>query len=243
MENPANLFNALSLVLALFSLVAIIISVISIRDTSRLTKKINSKEYQINEEIKYSLFQVIASVRSIDARAAVALDILRNQNIPSHIKKNYDFGFSHELDIFNKLQSSPGYLLFLESIKNTEERFGVECAFRNISMKMPLYDYSKLREDTHLLMRLIKSNISEELRSKDRLYKTMYDLCEMEGVYTNIDYDNLQKVKMEVMQFLDYLEQQGISNPEVGFSDDGIDPGDYQLEYEEFKKIYPIVKK
>lgn len=243
MNNSNDLFNVISLFLAAISTAAIVLSIITFIQSSRTTKKVNSKEYQINEELKYSLMQIIASVRSIDARAAVASDI-NNSSLPQEIKANFDPGFSHELEIFNKLQSSPGYLLFLNSIESPEIRTDVESAFRNLSMKIPLYiylSYDELRVNTHTLMRLIKCNINEKLIGNDETYKLMIKLCEMEGVYTNFDYDNLLKVKEEVKLFLDFLEKRYKINPTVRFTDKGIDPGQYQKQYEEFKAT-PIKK-
>ena len=97
--------------------------------TYLLTQKINSKEYQIFEDLKESLMQVIASVRAIDAKAAVYIDL---KNIGINPKRD----FSLEIEIVKKLQTSPGYLIFLHSIEDNKARTEIEASFRNFSDKI-----------------------------------------------------------------------------------------------------------
>jgi len=182
-----------------------------------LTSKINSKEYQIYEDLKYSLMQVIASIRSIDAKAAVGID---SNNNP-FLKEKHKPDFSFEIEIIKKMQSSPGYLIFLHSINDNKARFEVEAIFRNLSEKLSLMDYSLIRESTHLLMKYIQNNLNKELMN-DEVYKMMNEFCEMEGVFTNFNYDKLMEYKEEAMSFKKYLEEKKIYGCEWSFSDEGI---------------------
>lgn len=194
-----------------------------------LTKKINSKEYQIYEDLKYSLLQVIASVRSIDAKAAVYLDNLRDP----HRENKLNQDFSQEIEIISKLQSTPGYLIFLHSIEDSKSRTTIESIFRNLSMQIGYFDCSSIRAATHMLMNHIKSSINPALINNDEIYDLMIDLCTMDGVFTNFNYDNVLKYKELSDKFVKYLESKGIEKYEVSFSDDGIitDRKDELLEF------------
>ena len=121
-------------------------------NANELAKMINSKEYQIYEDLKYQMIQVIAAVRAIDAKAAVALDIQNESN------QTYKPNFSLEIDILEKLQSSPGYLIFLNSIVNSDARTRIESTFRNISTKISFFDNKFIRDASHLLIKNIKEN-------------------------------------------------------------------------------------
>lgn len=188
------------------------------RQAEELTRKINSKEYQIYEDLKFSLLQVIASVRSIDAKAAVYLDNLRDQ----HRENKLNQDFSQEIEIISKLQSTPGYLIFLHSIEDQESRTTIESIFRNLSMQIDYFDCSSIRVATHMLMDHIKSSINPTLINNDDVYNLMIDLCTMDGVFTNFNYENFLKYKDLYEKFINYLESKGIDKYEVSFSDDGI---------------------
>jgi len=212
MDNTGVLFNILSLCLALISLVAIVLSFISYRESSRTNLMVNSKEYQIYEDLKYSILQVIASVRSIDAKAAVSIDIKKEYQgkLPEQFKPDY----SLEIDIITKLQSSPGYLIFLNSIEDSKARIAIESIFRNLSMKIDLFNDTFIRGAAHLLMKHIKENLNPKLINNKEVYNLILGLCDMEGVFTNMDYETLAKVVDEDTGFLIYLNEHDIVIPD-----------------------------
>lgn len=195
-----------------------------------LTSKINSKEYQIYEDLKYSLMQVIASIRSIDAKAAVAIDSINNP----FLRGKYKPDFSFEIEVIKKMQSSPGYLIFLHSINDDKARFEVEAIFRNLSEKLSYMKFNDIRESTHLLMKYIQNNLNKELMN-DEVYKMMNEFCEMKGVFTNFDYEKLLEYKEEAISFMKYLKEKGKDWSDVGWSDEGIITGKTK-EYIDFKK-------
>lgn len=195
--------------------------------TYSLTQKINSKEYQIFEDLKESLMQVIASVRSIDAIAALYIDL---ENIGIKPKRD----FSLEIEIMKKLQTSPSYLIFLHSIEDNKARKEIEASFRNFSDKIYLMNNSRIRKNTHLLMKLINENINENLINNEEVYNLMKEFCTMEGVFTNFNFDELLKIEKEVNEFIKYLEKNNIKGVEVSYSDKGIVTNKEDV-YEQFK--------
>lgn len=194
------------------------------------SKKASKKEYQIYEDLKYQIMQVIAAVRSLDAKAAVALDIQKEGN---HIHKP---DYSLEINIIEKVQSSPGYLIFLESIENPKERFQIESIFRNLSSKISFFDNQYIREASHLLMRHIQRNVNKKAINDDKTYKQILMLCEMKGVFTNNDHYN--KVVEEVEErtnFVDFLINRGIKEPDIKYISWEKLKKTFSKEYEKFK--------
>lgn len=224
-----TLFNTLSLILAGISFLAIVLSVVTFIQSSKITAKVHSKEYQINEDLKYSILQVIATVRSIDAKAAVGLDIEKEHSHSIVFKPDY----SLEMEMITKLQSSPGYLIFLNSIEDTKERFQIESLFRNISMRIENYDNFDIRRIAHMLMSHIEKGINKKLIKDENVYNQMTKLCKMEGVFTNIDFEEFEKKR----DFILYLRNHNIIDDEFFISATLKEMKEkYHAEYENFLK-------
>lgn len=216
----------------IISILSLVVSIFVFIRTDLLTKKLSSKEYQINEDLKYSLLQVIASLRSIDCKAAYYLDIARNYpGLMNHVKKD----FSHEIENMTNLQMTPGYLLFLKSIKDSEARKVIDYNYSKTTLEMPTYDFNFIRRQSHMLLRLIQENLNPTLLNNRKTYQLMIDLCKMEGVFTNFDYDKLLEVEKEVNSFTEFLERKGIKKYDITYSDEGIVTS-LNKELEEFRK-------
>ena len=85
---------------------ALIVSGISFYLTNRMNKKVNKKDYEISENLKYEILKLIAALRSLDAKAVLSV----------HINQKIDY--SPEIKIISDLRVSPGYLIFLHSIND-----------------------------------------------------------------------------------------------------------------------------
>lgn len=230
MDKANFILTIISLFLALVSLVAIVLSFISYRESTKTNLRVNSKEYHIYEDLKYSLLQVIASVRSIDAKAAVAIDIEEETG------ESYNPDYLLEIDIITKLQSSPGYLIFLNSIKDANARLSIESIFRNMSMKLNSFSNTFTRGAAHLMMKYIEENLNPKVINNKELYNLMLDLCEMEGVFTNLDYEKLVIDVDNDVKFIAYLSEKGIDDPEINTMNMKEIISRYHDYYEEFMK-------
>ncbi len=233
MNQLTILFNE-NIITILVSLGALVVSVISLIISNKTTLKVSSAKHHIIEDMKYSLLQVIATLRAIDSGAAANMDVLCDETIPQKVREKVRCDFSREIEILHKLQCSPGYLFFLNSISDIKKRTEIESMFMNITKRIDILDLFFLRRATHELLKDIKNNISDSLKKNDKMFQEMASLCEMEGVYSNLE--KINQIGEEVKRFIDYLEKErGIKDPEICFNSDGIIPGQYDEEYTKFK--------
>lgn len=104
-----------------FSACAIIISIIAIVSSHRATMKVSSKEYEMSQNMKSDLVELVAALRSIDDKAAMSKSEW----------KEYDF--SSELKLLNDIQSRPGYQCVLYFLQNGSDRFEVENGLKTLT--------------------------------------------------------------------------------------------------------------
>ena len=149
----------------------------------------------------------------------------------NHVKKD----FSHEIENMTNLQMTPGYLLFLKSIKDSEARKVIDYNYSKTTLEMPTYDFNFIRRQSHMLLRLIQENLNPTLLNNRKTYQLMIELCKMEGVFTNFDFDKLLEVEKEVNSFTEFLERKGIKKYDITYSDEGIVTS-LKNELEEFRK-------
>ena len=105
MDKATIILTIISLFLALVSLAAIVLSVITYVQSSKTALKVSSKEHEISENLKSKLLELVAILRFIDRKAA---------SIDYYEKKQ---NFSYEIERLSKIQMSPEFLLFLDSSK------------------------------------------------------------------------------------------------------------------------------
>lgn len=179
--------------------------------TNSLTERLNSKEYQMSENLKYEVMELVAILRAIDTKAAVSqLD-------------DYKLDFDTEIQSLTKIQSSPGFIVYLHSIEKREERHTLERQIRQLtdtylmspkwSQNVPL-----IRGIIHIIMETLQqyTDLTESMNMPyDSLLK---DLCS-DGVFADYDYEELEraveKANMETKAFLEYLMNKGIEDPNV----------------------------
>ena len=182
----------------ILSIIAIIISITTAAYSYYLTKKINSKEYKIYEDLKYQIIQVIASLKAIDTKAAASIDIKKRDHF-TKIKEKYKPNYEHEINIITELQRSPGYLIFLNSIGESATRATLESIFRNLSIVIQYEEYSCdylfIRGAVHKLIKYIKYSLNKKVINNDKTFYQIIELCNMEGVFTSFDYEKVEFIK------------------------------------------------
>lgn len=197
----------LTLVLTLFSLVALILSWSSFHNSSNITKKINSVEFQISKEVRYQMIELVCVLRSIDTKAATAPHILEKMD------------YSEERVLLSKIQRSPSYHTYLLSIKDKDDRLLFDMRIRLLSESLLKSDSTssyQIREWVHLILDdFEKGTALEEVMRMD--YDNMLvNLCIMEGVYSAFtpmpDKPNI------IADFTEYLiVEKRVNDPDVLF--------------------------
>ena len=79
-----------------------------------MNRKVNRKDYEISENLKYELLRLVAALRSLDAKAVIS----------PHVEGKMDY--TQEIGVISELRMSPGYLVFLHSINNDDDRFWID---------------------------------------------------------------------------------------------------------------------
>ncbi len=150
--------------------IALIISSLSFYYTNRTNKKVNSKDYEISENLKYELLKLIAALRALDAKACLS----------PHIKTEIDY--SQEIKIISELRTSPGYLVFLHSINNDEDRFWVDFNINYFSAVGNSMAMEDIRLLSNRLIDLLKNNTNLEKVLKLKVINLIKELCVMKGM-------------------------------------------------------------
>lgn len=184
--NNIKLSDAIAL---LVSLGSFLLSIKSLRWSKKahntsinLTKQINSKEYQLNENLKETAVQIIAVVRSIDAKVALTLD-----NNKLSYGKDYKLEFSYEIKLLAGILSSPSYILFLKAIVDDELRYNMELYLQKlyiiISSKIEFDDYKKIRSWCLLILQQLDFYKIVDIKDP-KLCEFIAKLSLMKGVLT-----------------------------------------------------------
>ena len=136
-----------------------------------------------NEKLKEIVVQIITVVRSIDAKAAVALE-----NEKLSCKQDYNMYYSYEIHLLSEVLSSPAYILFLKSIEDDEKRYYMECYLHKlvlkISSKIDADDFEKIRGLSHLILQQLNYYKVAKYIKDTELNKFIDELCVMKGIVT-----------------------------------------------------------
>lgn len=162
-------------VFALFASLATIVVTVRTNDkTNVLTERLNSKEYQISENLKFDLIELVAVLRAIDSKAMTALFV-----------DNYEIDYSNELQMLKNIQTRPGYLVFLHSIESDRERKKVEIYVQNFIdyfLSSPTTSSTDIRQQVHKILDYIGNADLKGSLNMD-FEDLLNDLCLTETVF------------------------------------------------------------
>lgn len=178
-----TLSNVIAFCALLVSIYALHSSKKANEKSNALTKQINSKEYQLNENLKEMAVQIISVVRSVDAKAALALE-----NEKTRGKRKYKIDYSYEINLLSKILSSPAYMLFLKAIEKDDNRLYIEYFMHRlvliISSEIEFDDLQKIRNWSSAILDQLQYNKNIDYIKDDTLRKYIDDFCQMKGVLT-----------------------------------------------------------
>ena len=177
------------IILILLTFFSIIISIIALcksnrahKETIKLTKKINSKKYQLNEDMYEVVVQIMSVVRAVNVKAYVVFEEGKSSQ-----EIDYTIDYSYEINLFSKILSSPGYLLLLKAIDDDKKRAKMESYLNklvlSISSKIKLEDLPKIRHWSLFILQQL--NYYKVIDIKDStLCEFIGNLSEMKGILT-----------------------------------------------------------
>lgn len=176
------IFNTLSLIIAGVSFLALVLSIITFIHSSKVTKQVHSKEYEMFENLKYEVLKIIADLKAIDAK--IAAPVYNGDDKFDYTQKieEQPVDYSQEIESLIKMQSTPGYLLLLYSIKDDDKRKDLEETFRFFTMSK-LKDVW-VREWVHIIIDSLKENTCFDRVLNMNFGDLVKKLCEMKSFYT-----------------------------------------------------------
>jgi len=251
MDNTSLIITIISLVLALVSLAAIVLSFISYKESSKTTLKVNSKEHEMSESMKSELLELVAILRFIDRKAASV----------DYFQRRHDF--SYEIDRLSKIQMSPSYLIYLHST-------GLETVDDNINclLELLLMNESEMMNNIRFWIRVILKELGEYTNIKDgekvNFEKLLKKWCTKKCCFVVPDLNYSVKKMKELLKdkaFMEKLKDEGNNDGDVDYihkvlctaiDENAIEIGwnvncwvtkkdvlqKYQEEYKEFLKTY-----
>lgn len=187
-----NLFNIISLFLAAISLVAIVLSIIAYRQSTKAALKVSSKEHEMSENLKYEVIELIAVLRSFDTKADIS--------ISSKQKQDYSF----EIESLRRLQSHPEFLLFLKSVKDDVSLYLIEEYIQQLTLTTEEKD---IRFYANAILRLMKkqAHLDDVVKQIGNKYYSNWnqlinELCDIRG-----HNGNYYRQKLIISMYQDYI--------------------------------------
>lgn len=176
-------------------LVAIILSVIALICSTRMQRKVSSKEFELSENLKSDILQFVSTLQSIKRKLELG------QNLP------FQVSFEEEQLVLAKLQTSPGFLLIQNSIKNEDDIlwFKVYCMMLACSIS------EIAPRNIHLYAsRILKiiSKIEIEKESSTNIQQLIKIFCKQ-------DERDTEPFDTELNDFIDFLIEKGIKDSDV----------------------------
>ena len=172
---------------------------------NRTNKKVNQKDFEISENLKYDLLKLIATIRTMDFKAAIS----------GHVP---NISFATECESLNQLMISPSFLLMLQAIPE-EERQMSEMYFHILSCceksNIPLII---IRRDCHYILDTLKDKVDFKGVLDISVIKAIHNLCEIESVVDSSyskSHETGNKQDSLFESFIDFLIEKGVKDEDV----------------------------
>lgn len=196
-------FGDITAVLAIIvSIISLAISINMNSQTIKLTKRLNSEEYQISESLKYDLMQMIAILKTINAKTYIEGDV----------------DFSYELEAIKSIQSKPGYHYFLNRFDNVYNKKTIEYGVLQLTDLLTA-GASKVSIKTMSLLILdeLSNNIDLQRGVEKDFESVLKYMCLKDGGLTTTQKHNDLEYEAfdDLHDFFHYLVNKGIEDQDV----------------------------
>lgn len=172
---------------------------------NRTNKKVNKKDFEISETLKYDILKIIATIRTLDFKAAISNLVPKTS-------------YATECEALNQLMISPSFLLMLQSMPS-EERQMTELYFHILSnaenTKTP---NNIIRRNCHYILEVLKSKVDFKGVLDISVIKAIHNLCEIESVVDSSyekSQSNSENKDSLFEQFVHYLIEKGIKDEDL----------------------------
>jgi hypothetical protein len=183
---------------------ALIVSGVSFYLTNRMNRKVNRKDYEISENLKYELLRLIAALRSLDAKAVLS----------PHLKGKMDY--SQEIKVISELRVSPGYLVFLHFITNDDDRFWIDFNIHFLSVEGNNMSMKDIRKFSNRIINILKNKTDLKGILDLEVLDLMKEICDMKGTAPQYEEEKVEDKEPPIFDsFINYLVSNGNSDPDV----------------------------
>lgn len=194
--SPLSRASFIVSVFALFaSLATIVVTVHMNNKTNELTERLNSKEYQISESLKYDIIELVSILRAIESKSFLARFV-----------DDYEIDYSTELQMLKKIQTRPGYRVFLHSIDGDGNRHQIEILiqhFIDFYLTSPTTTSTEIGDQVQLILNEIGENTDLTSNLNMDFNDFIKDLCHIERMVPK-EYDSLEHEE-RYCDFVQYL--------------------------------------
>ena len=196
-------FGDITAILAIIvSVISLVITIYMNSQTVKLTKRLNSEEYQISEKLKYDLMQLIAVLKTINAK--------------TYIEGELDF--SYELEELKRIQTTPGYHYFLNRFDNVFKKIPIEYGVLQLT---DLISSGASKVSIKAMSKIVLDELGNSIdlqRGKEKDFEDVLRyMCLKDGGLTTVKKHNeLEMKELEDWHaFFHHLVDEGIEDPDV----------------------------
>lgn len=183
---------------------ALVVSGLSFYLTNRMNKKVNRKDYEISENLKYELLRLVAALRSLDAKAVIS----------PHVEGKMDY--TQEIGVISELRMSPGYLVFLHSINNEDDRFWIDFNIQMLSITGNDLSMHEIRMFSNRILDIVKNKTNLKGILDLEMMELMKEFCEMKGAAPEYKEVKEEDAAEELFKaFVFHLVEEGNDDPDV----------------------------
>ena len=198
-------FNRASTII---SAIALVFAIFAAYFSYKATMKVSSKEYEMSQNMKNDLVEMMAALRSIDDKAALS----------KYEWREYDF--TNEWQLLSDIQTRPGYLVFLYLLHNDSDRAEIEKGLKTltgdylVSKKASMTD---IRSQAERIMKVL--DYHHDLTSKDAIvFDTMLQFMLKARNYDAVEVgDVLREHDTRRKEFLEKLMREGFEDPNIRY--------------------------
>lgn len=183
---------------------AVIVSCVSAYFTNRMNKKVNKKDFEIAENLKYELTHLLATLRSLKAKAVLS----------PHLPKK--IGLSQELTVLSELRMSPGFLLCLHALDDDEDKWKLQFLTMYLSAIGEELKVSEIIDKSEQIERLLQKIDSKKIKKVNifELLKEFSNMKEIAPAYKELQVkENEEDVLFKT--FINNLVESGNTDPDV----------------------------
>lgn len=177
--------DIITVISIIISIVAVYLSYNANKKHDKLTREINSADYQLKNNQKKEILELISVVRFINAKAIIA-----EENIKSKNKEEYVLDYTNEINRLSQLLESPSFVLFLKSFDDSQHKYYMESFIHRLLLKISSEireeDYDKISSWSTLILQQIDFYKNFHIDDLE-IPKIIGDLCKVDGLLTHVN--------------------------------------------------------